>query len=185
MKTQALFTLLFAIIFGFISCEKPDPVDPEDEELIVKLVYTLTADGGVTNQVFSFEDLDGEGGDEPIITSANLSANTIYTGSIELFTLEDGNLVSINPEIQEEDEDHQFFFSTDLTGVIISYSDMDADMNPIGLTSLFATAVAGTSKLEIVLKHKPEKSAAGVSGGDITNAGGSTDIEVEFDLVVE
>ena len=37
----------------------------------------------------------------------------------------------------------------------------------------------------ITLRHEPAKTATGVSGGDITNAGGETDIEVVFDVTVE
>jgi hypothetical protein len=35
------------------------------------------------------------------------------------------------------------------------------------------------------LRHLLNKNAAGVSTGDITNAGGSTDAEVTFPIVVE
>jgi hypothetical protein len=37
----------------------------------------------------------------------------------------------------------------------------------------------------VTLRHEPDKGAAGVSGGDITNAGGDTDIEVTFPVVIE
>ena len=36
-----------------------------------------------------------------------------------------------------------------------------------------------------MLRHEPDKSAAGVSSGDITNAGGETDIEVSFNVIIE
>ena len=36
----------------------------------------------------------------------------------------------------------------------------------------------------MILKHEPNKSAAGVAGGDVTNAGGETDAEMEFPITV-
>jgi len=37
----------------------------------------------------------------------------------------------------------------------------------------------------VTLRHQPDKGAIGVSDGDITNAGGETDIEVLFDVIIE
>ena len=48
-----------------------------------------------------------------------------------------------------------------------------------------ATGAASVGTLKVTLRHEPNKSAAGVVGGDITNAGGETDIEVEFPIVIE
>ena len=57
----------------------------------------------------------------------------------------------------------------------------DTNGNPIGLDYSFATWNAGGSgNLKITLRHQPDKNAAGVSSGDIANANGETDIEVEF-----
>jgi hypothetical protein len=39
--------------------------------------------------------------------------------------------------------------------------------------------------IRVTLIHEPMKSAAGVSSGDITNAGGETDIEVGLPVVVQ
>jgi hypothetical protein len=35
------------------------------------------------------------------------------------------------------------------------------------------------------LRHEPAKSAAGVADGDLTEAGGETDVEVVFEVIVE
>jgi len=42
----------------------------------------------------------------------------------------------------------------------------------------------GEGGLRITLRHEPNKTAAGVQNGDITNAGGETDIEVTFTFEV-
>ncbi|MGB0425105.1 MAG: type 1 periplasmic binding fold superfamily protein, partial [Flavobacteriales bacterium] len=85
----------------------------------------------------------------------------------------------------EEDEEHQFFFSSDLTGATTSYSDMDSNGNPVGLSSVLQTNDAETGTLTITLRHEPNKEGTGVSDGDITNAGGETDIEVTFNVDIQ
>jgi hypothetical protein len=42
-----------------------------------------------------------------------------------------------------------------------------------------------SGNLTITLIHEPDKFAEGVSGGNIENAGGSTDAEVVFPVIVE
>ena len=70
--------------------------------------------------------------------------------------------------------------------VVITDADFDGDSNPIGLEFTVTTsATLGTGTLTITLRHEPSKSATGVSDGDITNAGGETDIQDVFSISVE
>ena len=189
MKKMKSFLAPIAILAVLLpACKKDEPVEPEipnEEEVITTLIYTLTPVGGGDAVVFSFEDLDGDGGDDPVIVNGTLSENTSYNAELELLNETEMPADDITLEIVEEAEEHQFFFDSDATGVTIAYDDMDSDGNPIGLATIFSTTDAGTGELTIVLRHEPNKSASGVSDGDITNAGGETDIEVSFDLNVE
>ena len=47
------------------------------------------------------------------------------------------------------------------------------------------TGDAASGNITIILRHEPVKDAEGVSDGDITNAGGETDISVTFPVVVQ
>ena len=58
-------------------------------------------------------------------------------------------------------------------------------MRPLGLSFEVTTGNTANETFTFVLRHEPDKSAAGVSSGDITNAGGETDIEVSFDVIIE
>ncbi|MCF8461761.1 MAG: type 1 periplasmic binding fold superfamily protein [Flavobacteriales bacterium] len=178
---------LFSILF-FTSCEKEDPFVPNEEELITTLIYTLTPVGGGTAVEFRFQDLDGDGGTAPVITSGTLAANTSYTGILTLLNEAVSPAESISDEIAAEAEDHQFFFSTTHFTFIdgsIAYEDEDANGFPIGLLTTFAVGSVTHISLTIVLRHEPNKAALGVSIGGIDNAGGETDIEVEFDIPVQ
>ncbi|MDA8693527.1 type 1 periplasmic binding fold superfamily protein, partial [Saprospiraceae bacterium] len=75
--------------------------------------------------------------------------------------------------------------STSVSGLMISYEDMDSDDNPLGLSTTLNTTSAGTGTLTIILRHLPNKNGDGVSDGEIANAGGDTDVEVTFNIDVE
>jgi len=181
---QFLLMLLFASAILFSSCGKDDPEEVNEEEVITTLNYTLTsATGDVI--VMSFSDLDGDGGDVPVITGGTLMADSRYTATIELLNESESPVEDITEEIEEEAEEHQFFFSSSLSDVTVDYEDADADGNPVGLSSTLNVGGAGTGTLTIVLRHEPVKDATGVSDGDITNADGETDIEVTFPINVQ
>ena len=105
---------------------------------------------------------------------------------MELLNETESPAENVTTEIQEEALDHQFFFQSSISNLNIAYNDVDANGNPIGLSSTLSTdSVAASGTITITLRHEPNKSANGVSGGDITNAGGETDIEVVFPIDVQ
>ncbi len=183
-KAFPFLILIFSTLILFSSCEKDDPIIANEEELITTLTYTLTAAGQPT-VVLSFKDLDGEGGNAPIIIAGTLAANTVYNGSITLLNELENPVENITEEIEEEDDEHQFFFAaTGGLNAMVAYDDTDGT-NPVGLKTKVTTGAASQGKLRVTLRHEPNKSAAGVSDGNIANAGGETDIEVEFDVTIE
>lgn len=186
MKSIQFFVFaILATMFTISSCTVDDPEPPNEEEVITTLIYTLTPNGGGDVVTFQFQDLDGDGGDTAIITNGTLTANTSYTGSVELLNEAESPVEDITVEIRAEAEEHQFFYATTATDLTIGYNDSDADNNPIGLETAVNTGAATTGTLTITLRHEPMKSATGVASGDITNAGGETDIEVTFDVTIQ
>ncbi|AXT61977.1 type 1 periplasmic binding fold superfamily protein [Aquimarina sp. AD10] len=199
MNLSKFLTLFFAAALVLTSCssddDAPPPVSPE--EVITTMIVTLT-DG--TDQVeLRFFDEDGaDGPTEPIGTvSGALKASTTYTGSISILNETEDPAENVNEEIQEEADEHQFFYIPTNLGVSTTYTDKESDYenadgvqftseNPVGLTfSITTTADTGDGMLRFVLRHEPNKDAAGVSGGDITNAGGDPDVDWTFNVSVE
>ncbi len=177
------FLFLMTMALFFVTSCGDDPEEEEATELITRVTYTLTsAAGSVT---LSFEDSDGDGGNAAVITGGTLAANTSYTGSIDLFDTSGDETEDIGEEVAEEDDEHQFFFSSTVAGVTVAYNDADGDGNPLGLANTVTTGAAGSGTLTVILRHEPDKNADGVSGGDISNAGGETDIEVAFPIEVQ
>lgn len=175
---------LVLLVLSLNSCKK-DPVIPNEEELITTLIVELTAPDSAGPITLRFEDLDGDGGSDPTITGGTLSVDTEYETTITLSNDSVTPSEDITGEIEEEAEEHQFFFQSDIGGVSFSYNDEDANGNPIGLSSKVSTSQAGTGSITITLRHEPNKSGTGVADGDISNAGGETDIEVIFPIDVQ
>ncbi len=178
------FLIVFAL-FAFASCEKDDPEIENEEELITTLKYTLTstADGTVVEGVF--QDIDGDGGNAPLITNINLKSNTIYNGTLTLLNESVSPAENISEEVEEEADEHQFFFAASQANLTVTYNDTDGNNRPVGLKTILTTGTSSSGKLRVTLRHLPNKSATGVVGGDITNAGGETDIEVEFNVQIQ
>ncbi len=179
MKKLLYFFPLILLVF---SCEK-DPIQPNDEELITTL--RLEFNDGVTSKVLQFQDLDGDGGQAPIFTGDTLAANTQYT--LRLFVLNEAETPTgnIHEEILTEGDEHQFFFITDANNLQIAYNDSDVNGRPIGLVNTCQVVAAGNYDFQVVLKHQPDKAGTNVSAGNMANAGGESDIEVDFSVIVE
>lgn len=177
------YVLAFAVLFLF-SCEKDDPVIQNEEELITTMIYRLTAADGTVVEG-KFQDLDGDGGNSPVITPLNVRANTTYTGSLTLLNELENPAENITDEVAEEAKEHQFFFQVTGANLTVAYADTDGDNNPVGIKTTVTTRAASTGTLSVTLRHEPNKSASGVSAGDITNAGGETDINVVFNVVIQ
>ncbi len=188
MKTIKLMSLFLAAALFTVGCSDDDSPDPvNEEEVITTMRITLSPQGGGTDIVLLTQDLDGDGPNPPVVsTSGDLETATTYTGSIEVLNETENPSEDITAEIQEEDDEHQFFFEASVvtSSVDIAYTDADGDGNPIGLSFTLTTNGATAGTLTVTLRHELDKNAEGVSEGNIENAGGDTDITTTFDINV-
>ena len=186
MQFKRSFLAIFLLLpFLWTSCDDdPEPENPE--ELITTVLLTLSPDGAGTPVVFSFQDLDGEGGNAATITTDPLAANTTYSAAVTLLNETESPVENITEEVEEEDDEHQFFLlpSANLK-LDWSYLDQDADGHPVGLLLQVVTKEASSGDLTLILRHLPDKGASGVAEGNIDNAGGETDIEVTFPVTIQ
>lgn len=192
MKTKLKYmTMALFAAAAITGCKKdeddvaPPTQPPNEEEVITTLRLTFTPNGGGATKVMHFVDLDGDGGNAPVITADTLSATTTYSVSIEVLNESESPAEDITAEITAEDEEHQFFFQVSGANATVAYADADGNLQPIGLLTLWTIGAVSSGNVIVTLRHEPNKGAAGVSNGDITNAGGETDIEVTFPLVIE
>ena len=190
MKITKLLAILFISALCFTACSEDDDHDHDDhghgehEEEITQLVYTLTnTDNSADVVTFTFTDEDGDGGqDGTQDVSGNLTANATYEGKLELLNLEEGE--DIGAEIAEDDaEDHEIFYITNVAGLQFDTTDVDANSNPLGFDTDVTAGDAGTGVLTISVVHEGKKPNTGIE--DALSGDGTTDIEVTFNVTVQ
>src|SRR5688572_24977592 len=179
-----LYIPLLCIAITLSSCEK-DPQIPNEEELITTLTYTLTPVADGEQVVFSFRDLDGDGGLNPVVVLGRPKANTVYNSVVGLYNESVSPTDTITTEVLEEALEHQFFYTFSDLNTSYIYTDLDTENHPIGIATRVTTGEPNEGLLTIILRHLPDKFATGVSDGNITNAGGETDVEVSFQIIIE
>ncbi|TAE75162.1 MAG: type 1 periplasmic binding fold superfamily protein [Bacteroidetes bacterium] len=192
MKYFLKYAFLIALIaITIFSCKNrnEDPQPVEENELIttVELTFTrLDANGNVVSPqipvVTIWEDLDGTGTGAPVVSPASiiLFRNTRYRIGVRFLDKTKNPVKNVTDEVSGEGTKHQIFFIRNATDIFsaFAYGDTDSGGKPIGLIANITTNSTSTSgSLRIVLRHEPNKNAAGVSTGNITNAGGSTDVD--------
>ena len=181
-----LWQWLLLISLFAVACNDDDTVIENEEELITTLILNFEDASNSNNSAsFSFTDLDGDGGMDPVTQSIVLNSNTNYTLTVELLNESEDPAEDIGDEVAEESLEHQLFYQLQGVNANISYRDTDSNNQPLGLEMGFETQQAGSGSLIVTLRHEPDKAASGVAEGDITNAGGETDIEVSFPIQIQ
>lgn len=213
MKTIEFFKnfRLMALLFGaiaMVSCSDDDDAAPEEEnelEVItnVSLIFTNTANPSDVVTATAI-DPDGEGvqGLQVDPAGITLSLDTTYNLSFVIQNALDPNDVEdIGEEIEEEDDEHQLFFSftdgafadptgngnIDTASDPINYNDEDSDAqdgsgNPVGLSTTWTTSstpVAG-GNFTARLQHQPDIKSATTGATD-----GDTDFNLSFVLNIQ
>lgn len=166
------------------TCEKnPDDVEciQNDEEVIttVQLIMRDSATGFVVD-TFQWKDADGDGAGAPTIDQITLNANTTYLVGVQVLNELANPAEDITTEIQEEANDHQFFFNTHDVVLAITYDDQDSNNPalPVGLRTIWRTGASGSGNTHLTLKHQP-----GIKDGN--DSTGETDVDIEFVTVVQ
>ncbi len=184
MKNGFLLLIFIVAAMFITSCEKDDPEPVNEEELITTVRVDCVPQAGGQSVELSFVDLDGDGGQAPVITGGEFKANTLYNVEVTFLNETETPAEDITEEVREEGDEHQVFLLISGVDITFSYSDADNGGNPIGLEMELAAGAPSTGQLRLILRHQPDKDASGVAGGDITNAGGETDVEVSFPVEI-
>ena len=134
-----------------------------------------------------------------------LTNGEVYAVSVEVRNELVDPAEEITPEIRDEDDEHQTFFTgagveSDATGanadalVTQAYADSDRNGLPIGLENEVSAVAAGTSELTFTLRHMPPENdspvkveglAEDVAEGGFDAIGGSNDLQITYSLIVE
>jgi predicted component of type VI protein secretion system len=177
-----LVSALLLVAFTATGCDSTEPDDhgAGDEELITRIQLTLTAPQS-PQVVAEATDPDGDGANLTIGTLV-LKAGVTYSGTIGVF--DDVNGENVGAEIDEEADEHQFFFipgGQAASRLSIAATDSDSNGLPVGLTFTLATTPggAGQASLRVILSHFDDDPKDGVSQSD------ETDIDVTFPVTIQ
>ena len=181
--------VILGLAITIFSCDKDaeKPQDKKEEETITTLKLTATPTSGGTASEFIYRP-EAVPGKAVQIDTVRLIGSTSYRFNLEILDESTNPSKNISEEITEKAAEHQFFYQPTPAGLItLSADSMDKDASnlPVGLvTRGVLTSTISSGSLKVTLRHKPFKTAAGVSQGNILNAGGSTDIEANFPVKI-
>ncbi|WP_421765583.1 hypothetical protein [Ekhidna sp.] len=197
MKNLKSYLLTGIIVTGglFTSCSDDDvPAEENEEEVIDLVILTFIPQGGGTAVIATATDPDGEGAADFQLQEIVLDVSTTYTLEITVQNTEEGE--NITEEIEEEDDEHLFFFeftndifsdpsgdgNVDNRSDDVNYNDQDADGNPVGLSTTWTTSDVTSSNgdFRVILKHQP-----GIKSGTSTATDGESDIDLTWVINVE
>lgn len=180
ITVRSLFTIAMAagiVSIGISSCSPENPNNPNQEEVITSVVITATE--GANSFNFAYSDPDGPGGNPPTIDTILLGSSLVYNVNLEFIDETKNPVDTITSEIVAEGDEHQIFFTVNLVNITTAYTDMDINMDPIGITSTWATGAASAGFIMITLKHQPN----GAKDGNIIS--GETDVEISFPVIIQ
>jgi len=182
MKNLKFLTAALFVSSLFIGCSKDDAPEPvNEEEVITTLTVKLVPNDGGTEIILQTRDLDGDGPNEPVITTGDLATGVTYSGSIVLLNETVDPAEDITEEVEEESVEHQFFYT--LGGnldVTTTYVDFDTDGNKLGTEFTLVAGAVSSGTLTFTLRHEPTKPNTGLE-----DAGGETDISATFNVSVQ
>ncbi len=181
MKKYFLYAIVALII---VSCSKDNdtPEAVNEEEVITTMTVTLSPSDGSSSIILQTKDLDGDGPNSPEVTvSGSLKTGVVYSGSISLLNETETPAENITEEVEEESDEHQFFFTVG-SGLDASteYLNFDTGGNPLGTQFSLTAGLVSSGALTVTLRHEPKKPNSGLQ-----DAGGETDIESSFNIVIE
>lgn len=184
MKNKFKVLLIAAVSALLITSCKKDPVEEENEnEVITTVELHFTPVGGGAALTYKWEDLDGDGGANPVIDMVTLAPNKSYNVELVLLDKTKNPIEVTSEEVLDEADDHRFYFESSAVNITISNLSNDANGIPVGLTSTWTTGAVSTGKVKIILRHYENGGKAATD--TVNDPKSSTDVEVEFDAKVQ
>ncbi|MFN4079504.1 MAG: type 1 periplasmic binding fold superfamily protein [Saprospiraceae bacterium] len=171
------FILLVALLVGtasLTSCKKDKDTEQEN---ITTVIVELTSSS--FNGTFTWEDLDGPGGNAPVITPMMLPANGVFDAKISILDRSKSPEEDITKEVKAEDDAHLLTFSVNGANLTVAYADTDSKGKPLGLSTRWSTGGPSSGTLIIRLYHEP------TNKDNLNNPGGDIDIEVSFPVTIQ
>lgn len=183
-KSFQLLMALAAPMVMFNACSKDDVAEENSREVITTIELQFTERGTTNVLSYEWEDLDGDGGQNPEIDNILLSANKTYDLEIEFYDKSKDPVVDISEEIDEEGDVHRVYLEpSEGSNISITNVDLDKNQKPLGLNAEVQTGEAGNGTLKLTLKHY--ENGGKESSDPVNSTKSSTDASVSFITMIE
>ena len=181
--TTKFFKLTLFVLFAttsslfFAACDNNDDDETEQENITTVQVHLV---GAGIDQEFEWSDLDGPGGNNPVIDTIVVPAMTSDISShIHVYDRSKTPEVDITEEIEEESLEHLFTYAITGANVSITYDDTDANGKPLGIKTIWTSFGASTGTIRIILFHEPSNK------DNLSDPGGEADFDVTFPVKIQ
>lgn len=194
LTSTLLLTLLMVSACGDDESSAPAAENAEEVITDVRLIFTPQGSGATVTAVA--QDPDGEGPQAlQVQGDITLQAATTYELTLELINAENPvDIEDITEEIEEEANEHMFFFSwtdglfsnptgngnLDNRADAVNYEDSDGDGLPLGLTTTWTTGPSAAGSFRVILKHQPDGIKTATSGAN----DGDTDVDISWQIAI-
>jgi hypothetical protein len=151
-----------------------------ENELITSLRLKFVNQASAADvRLATWKDLDGQGGNPPVIDPISLQPNAVYTLTVDAVLNEtSATSEDVTPEIVREATNHLFVYKPTGAPLTVVVTDKDSQGLPFGLQARATTAGAGSGSLRVVLRHQ-------VGTKDGTETPGSTDFDTTFPVTIQ
>ena len=173
-----------ALLLIIASCGKLDEeAEHNHNEVLttVELHFKQISNGVET--VYKWEDLDGDGGNNPVIENISLLANKEYEVEIELLDKTKNPIEDITHEIEQESDEHRFYYIPNAGNITVVNYDKDVNGVDVGLRTQWITSAAGNSIMKVVLRHYAN--GGKLQSDLVSDNKSSTDMDISFNVRVQ
>lgn len=172
LKTTFLIAAVAMLTLTF-SCRKKT-----DEGETITTVRITIKKSGMADAVYSWKDLDGNGGANPTLPDTiQLNSDSTYISKVEFLNESGSQTVDITEEVKSEGKDHFICYTPSPNLVTVNHTDSDGTYS-IGIESSWKGTGKGKGTMRVVLRHQP-----GTKNG--TCDPGEADVDVEFPINVK
>jgi len=181
---NSIFNNITILVFlitslAFQACKKDSPPNPNEQELITTVKLSFVDQNG-TESVYQWHDIDGAGGNNPIIDTIRLTEGAIYVMTVSFLDESKNPVQDITSEIKDESESHLILASADNNlNLQFIIQDKDDKNLPLGLTQIVQLGTKGSGNINLLLLHQSDKTSSDPA------TTGETDIEVKFPAIVQ
>lgn len=189
MKTHFIYyriLLIIVPILFLVSCKKELTGEDNAQEVITTMQLTFTPQSGGNSVSYKFDDPDGPGGNNPVKDQIILSAGVTYDVVLQLLNKTTEPVEDVTLEVEKDGEAHHLYYEPSPTSNL-TVSNLSNDVNglPLGVKSVWKTGAAGSGTIKITLRHYPGFPPDKLANDPVDSPKSSTDVEVEFDTIIQ